>query len=133
MNKVATILRGTAGAGKSTFADYIKNNFTTICCADDYFRLPSGEYVFDKTKLGQAHQYCKDRFAWAMNEGRDIIVCNTSVRRSDRNYYAKAAKEQGYIVFSVVMENFQDTKSVHNVPDDKVKEMTETLKNNIDL
>lgn len=132
--KTAVIIRGVAGSTKSTFALYLTADYSNlICCADDFFTDKSGKYNFDSSKLGAAHAACKAKFEAGLEQGVDLVVCNTSTRRADRNWYANKALEKGYRVFSIVMENFQGTKSIHNVPEMTLDKMRKELKENIDL
>ena len=131
------ILSSPSGAGKSTLAKYIQslnfNNDTRIVSADFYFTDPQGNYNFNPALLGQAHAQCKEKFFEAMKDGVDILVDNTNTARKDRNFYLNAAKEKGYRVFSIVVENVNNTKDSHLVPPDVLARQKETLKNNIDL
>ena len=54
MEKALFILRGLPGAGKSALAKAI--GIRAICCADDYFVLPNGKYVWKAEKIGKAHE-----------------------------------------------------------------------------
>ena len=132
----AVIIRSVSGAGKSTFANYIKSidfvRDVRICEADQYFYDDKGNYNFSIDKLGEAHAFCKRKFKEALDDGVDVIVSNTSVRRSDREFYRQEALKQGYRVFSVVLEKL-GTTDVHNLPPEALERQKETLKNNIDL
>jgi len=129
------ILRSSSGAGKTTFANYVKGlNFNAdirVCTADDYF-YQDGEYKFNPAKLGEAHSVCQKAFLAALNDKVDVVVANTSTTRKERDYYVKLAKENGYRVFSLVVENL-GTKNVHAVPNEVLERQKNNLKNNIDL
>lgn len=138
MEKTCIILRATPGAGKSTVADYIKNNnkyeeHTSICCADDYFTDNLGSYNWDATKIGLAHIYCKNKFMSSLNDKSSIIVSNTNINTSDVNWYRSRAIEAGYKVFVMTVENWHDGNDIHNVPVDVKDRMKYTLLNSIKL
>ena len=56
--KILTLVRGLPGSGKSTFANWIWNEYA-ICEADKFFYDKEGNYNFDATKLSQAHKWCR--------------------------------------------------------------------------
>jgi predicted kinase len=89
------IMRGPSGSGKST---WIKKNHpeATVCSADNFFINSEGEYVFDPTELGEAHQECFQAFLGALYMKRPLIVVdNTSLRWWEYMNYVAAANMQG--------------------------------------
>lgn len=129
--KVLVLLRGVPGAGKSTVADSMSSGIYPVLAADDYFMV-NGEYRFDPAKLGKAHKSCQRRCKAHMERGaRKIFVNNTFVKAKDMNPYVKMAQEHGYIVFSLVVENRHGGRDVHNVPEDALVRMEESLRNNL--
>lgn len=139
-NRVFLLLRGVSGSGKTTYADYLKSLFNTdftrdciICTADEYFEQ-DGEYKFDPTKLGAAHKYCYDKFFNGLKANTElIIVANTSTRESECKPYLDAARAHGYTVFSLVVENVNGTKDVHNVPEETLNKQKQRLLSSIKL
>jgi predicted kinase len=102
------ILRGIPGSGKSSFAQEIMSqcqnskNFLSccICSADDFFVSASG-YVFDKNKLGQAHDSCKKKCKEALVRGSVshcyvVIIDNTNMKKWQYQEYETMAREKGY-------------------------------------
>lgn len=135
MTKELIILRGVPGCGKSTVAESLVFGVTTsaICTADDYFMV-EGEYKFDSTKLGQAHDACKSKCEKAMSLGVErVIVANTNTAEKEINPYIKLAEQYGYMVFSLVVENRHGGKNEHGVPDESLGRMEERLKNSLKL
>ena len=130
------VLRSKSGSGKSTLAQYIKGlNFSAdirVCEADSFFTDSQGNYNFNPALLGQAHAQCKAKFFEAMEDGVDIIISNTNTTRKERDFYLNTAKEKGYRVFSIILENL-GTKDIHSLPPEVLARQKETLKNNIDL
>jgi len=120
------LLRGLPGAGKSTIGQNLKTvNFE----ADQYF-MKDGQYNFDATKLRDAHEWCQSKVKHCMIEGvRDISVSNTFTQEWEMEAYYKLAKEHGYMVFSIIVENRHNGKNAHNVP----TETLEKMKNRFDL
>ena len=121
MTKILYLIRGIPGAGKTELANLITiANFS----ADDYFTTPSGEYVFDASKIKEAHEYCQRMTRRAMEDGREIIaVDNTFTQKWEMEPYYKLAKEYYYKVIEIIVKS--DFKNVHGVPEDKIQKMKE--------
>lgn len=135
-DKVILLIRGAMGAGKSEFANYIKflNKDAVICTADDYFIDNNGKYNFDPRKLPDAHNACRAKFVTAMSDKMPlIIVANTNAKAVDFEFYLAKAREWGYTVFSLVVENRHGGKNSHGVSDDKVIKCAENIKNSLKL
>jgi predicted ABC-type ATPase len=123
--KELILVRGIPGAGKSTFAKSIGGIHIE---ADMYFEV-DGVYQFDPTKLKQAHYYCQSQCkAWMNTDGKQvnvdrIIVSNTFTQEWEMQPYYDMAKEFGYRVFSIIVENRHDGVNAHGVPDEKLEQM----------
>jgi len=119
-DKVLILLRGLPGAGKSTFAGIIPNaeNFA----ADDYPELYEGG--FHPVLLPQAHRWCQDCVRNAMIFDVPLIaVHNTLTTEREMKPYFDLAKEFGYTVVSLIVENRHGNASVHNVPEHVMNKM----------
>jgi predicted kinase len=120
------ILRGLPNSGKSTFASLISED---ICCADDFF-MDKGEYKFDKTKLGEAHEWCQLKCRLKMACGYSkIVVANTNTTEKEMAPYIKLAEAFRYKVFYVIVENRHEGDNHHNVP----AETIELMKNRFEI
>lgn len=129
------LLRAVAGAGKSTLANLLaENEGYVVVCADDYFTDADGNYNFDSTKLGAAHQWCQENFMyWLTNtDAKCIIVANTNTKERDFAFYEKAAREHGATFISLIVENRHGNSDVHNVPsfakDNQAKNIMDSIK-----
>lgn len=121
MEKILYIVRGLPGSGKSTFAKTLGG---THYEADMYFVTPSGKYEFDGSKIKNAHAWCLDKVKTDMAVAREkIVVSNTFTQEWEMESYFELAKEFGYKVFSIVVENRHGGTNVHNVPEDKIEQM----------
>lgn len=71
------IIRGLPGSGKSTLAksmvDYLHFE------ADMYLEI-NGEYVYDASKIKQAHDWCVDSAKNALEKGTNVVISNTFVK-----------------------------------------------------
>ena len=52
-----------------------------------------------------------------------IVVSNTFTQEWEMEPYFTLAKEYGYTVFTIVVENRHGGTNVHNVPEDKIEQM----------
>jgi predicted kinase len=130
MPKILWILRGAPGSGKSTWA---KNNFKKheIFSTDDFFLTKTGEYRFNRQKIGLAHRWNLQRAKDAMTmEIQNVVIDNTNVRRKDFQKYIDKALESGYRVEEKVFEVDAETsykRNSHKVPRDVCERMVATL------
>lgn len=98
------ISRGVPGCGKSYLSRKIEsaskalNRPCYICSADKFFEQ-SGQYIFDGSKLGEAHGFCRDSFQKALLiPNAVIIVDNTNTTKWEYKHYIQDAAEYGAIV-----------------------------------
>ena len=121
---------GVPGSGKTTAARKYRDEYTLkhvgediqICEADDYFiNQKTGEYKWDRRKLGAAHQWCLIQARINMTNGRDVIVSNTFLTPKERAPYFKSAKLHGYDVEVITCNgNYQN---IHGVPEETIQKM----------
>lgn len=126
--KILYLLRGLPGSGKSTLAEQLGgSHFET----DKYFVGENGEYNFDGSKLKEAHQWCQDSVSNAMllnhttGENETIVVSNTFTQEWEMKPYMDMAKDWGYRVFSIIVENRHGGVNQHGVPDEKLQQMND--------
>jgi predicted kinase len=129
MNKILTLVRGLPGSGKSTFANFIWNDYA-ICEADKFFVDSEGNYNFDATKLRQAHEWCRNQVETRMKDNEnnpqyypEIVVSNTFTQEWEMEAYYKLAEQYKYKVFSIIVENRHGGVNQHGVPVDKLEQM----------
>ena len=127
--KTLVLLRGLPGSGKSTFANFVWNDYA-ICEADKFFYDSEGNYLFDASKLKEAHKWCRDEVEIRMKDNEvnpqyypEIVVSNTFTQEWEMDEYFKLAEKYGYMVFTIILENRHGSKNVHNVPDEKLEQM----------
>jgi len=131
MEKILFIIRGISGSGKSTFAKKIVGHDFLVCEADKYFiDKETGEYKFDFSKIKDAHKFCQDTVETYMKDSlvnnqfyREIAVANTFTQEWEMEPYFKLAKEYGYAVFTIVVENRHGGVNQHGVPEEKLEQM----------
>jgi predicted kinase len=129
MEKVLYIVRGIPGSGKSTFAKQLTSN---VFEADHYFYDNDGNYNFIPSEIKEAHKECQQFVRYAMESSiQKIAVSNTFTQEWEMEPYLDMAKENGYTVFTVVVENRHGGKNVHNVPEDKIQMMKDRFQINL--
>lgn len=118
--KQLILFRGLPGSGKSTMAESLCNE---VWSADMFFEK-SGEYIFDPTRLSEAHQWCRAHTEKSMDEGESLIgVANTFTEEWEMEPYFELAKRYGYQVSTLIVENRHGSKNVHGAPDEAVERM----------
>jgi predicted kinase len=122
--KTIIFTRGIPGCGKSTFAEYLAlSNGAVICTADDYFIDENGDYKWNPDKIGTAHRWCESKAKKAMEDGKDVIIANTSTKESELKPYITMADEYGYRIISLIVENRHGGKNIHDVPEETINKM----------
>jgi tRNA A37 threonylcarbamoyladenosine biosynthesis protein TsaE len=118
------LIRGVAGAGKSTFAQSLLQSrlVQRVYEADDHFII-NGEYRFDPTLLEDAHYQCQRNTWLALYEGMSVAVSNTSCAEWEVGVYQNIAKETEANFVSIIVENRNNTKNIHGCPDSKIEQM----------
>ncbi len=114
------LVRGLPGSGKSTFAKLIGGEHYEA----DMFFMRDGEYKFDPEKIKMAHQWCRTQVMQSMVIDLSIIVVsNTFTQEWEMDAYYELAKQYGYRVHSIIVENRHDGVNEHGVPKDKLAQM----------
>ena len=123
--KQLILLRGLPGSGKSTLAKQLVGD-KDYCHkeADMYFVDRDGNYKFDPTKIKDAHAWCKSEIEFAMKyEHTPVVVSNTFTQEWEMDAYFEMAKEFGYQVHSIIVENRHGGMNLHGCPEDKIDQM----------
>nr|CAD7263662.1 unnamed protein product [Timema shepardi] len=133
------LMRGLPGSGKSHLAkllikrtvggDYRNFVFST----DDYFYQSSGKYIFDPSKLPDAHDWNHGRVEFKLRGGvTPVVVDNTNLQAWEMHPYAKLAIKYGYVL--EVLEPYTPwrfrekelaERNIHGVPQQKIRAMFE--------
>ena len=119
--KELILFRGLPGSGKSSLAESLCD---IVYSADQFFEDSEGNYNFDPTKLKEAHASCQRFTKHAMSLNADIIgVANTFTQQWEMEPYFKLAKEFGYRIHTIVVENRHGGTNVHQVPEEAIERM----------
>jgi predicted kinase len=112
MQNTLTLIRGLPGAGKTTAAkkmvdqwlvDYFREPLCPVVIkatvhlfeADDWFYDDEGNYIFDPKDLSKAHQWCQRRTWTALKAGDSVVVSNTFTCRWELEPYLQMAEDHG--------------------------------------
>lgn len=126
--KLAIILRGLPGSGKSTFAREIADDRDdcVVFNADSY-HMVDGEYRYSTEKAGWAHSQCLKAFTIQAIAGLGtLIVDNTNTSSLQMAPYVRVAEAFGYEIWILEMEcSILDSirRNIHGVPEKTIRKM----------
>lgn len=128
--KIAYIMRGVPGSGKSTAARLLAGSEGVIHSTDDYFMV-DGIYCFDPRQLKAYHEANYQAFCNSLTLGKQPVICdNTNTQRWQFARYAESARQAGYIVAYITMKHPDPQKAanrnVHKVPEGVIRRMIDT-------
>jgi predicted kinase len=132
MEQTLIVIRGVPGSGKTTKAKQIiaelSDHQVSHYEADHYFTNDRDGYVFDATKLRQAHDWCRRQTRVALDDGDIVIVSNTFTQNWELQEYIDMALAKSIPV--QIIECDGDWQNVHGVPDSKVQAMRDRFESN---
>ena len=122
------LLRGVPGSGKTTLGNIIlfstQSNIQDVLSADNFFVNEKEEYIFDSTKLKEAHNDCQVKCAERMrNEFSKILVANKFTQEWEMEPYFIMAERYNYRIHTVIVENRHGNENIHGVPENKLQQM----------
>lgn len=87
-----TIIRGLHGSGKTSFGKlFVSQADNTVLLEADQFFLKDGEYLFDGTRIQEAHDWCLKEAERHLQLGTSPVVANTFVKIQEMLPYWKLA------------------------------------------
>lgn len=128
--RIAYIMRGISGSGKSTIVSAIaKEERGRICSTDEYFTdNETGEYCFDQKRLAEYHDAnYRDFKFFAVYQTPSLICDNTNSQLWQFARYITIAKKAGYVVRVVEVRQppleIAVERNTHGVPRDAILAM----------
>lgn len=127
MTQFLILIRGIPGSGKSTYAKSILKLYQDagkpVCHyeADMYFTDLDGSYLFDPTRLKDAHNWCQTCVEESLKSGYSCIVSNTFIKKWELQPYIDMASSLKVPVTILTMEGKYG--NIHGVPDEKIQQM----------
>jgi len=128
MSQTLTLIRGIPGSGKTTLATNMIRRAETRTDHfenDVFFCDANGVYRFDAAKQKFASAWCLSQTMKSLVQGRDVIVSNTFFRYAQMIPYLDIAARLGVSV--KVIECTGRYQSIHSVPDETIKLMSDTF------
>lgn len=119
MKNQLVLVRGLSGSGKSSFADSLTLIGYEKFEADMFFEI-DGVYVFDGSRIRDAHKWCQKMTQQALWMGEDVVVSNTFTRLSEMAPYM--GMQAGSIRVIEATGNWPNT---HGVPPEKLQTMAD--------
>ena len=97
--KLMIIARGPSGSGKSHMVNKLSQELgAPIFSSDDYF-MQQGKYIFDVSKLAEAHEWNRQRVEGEITKGTPIIIVdNSNTKFWEMKSYTEMAVNNGYEV-----------------------------------
>ena len=130
------VMSGIPGSGKTSLAEAYKasqeadGRVCVIVSADDFFKTGrNGEYIYDGSKISDAHAQCMRSFVEAVSEedAADIVIVdNTNTTAVEIAPYMAVANAYGAEAKIVqVVADFADCmkRQTHNVPESTMLRM----------
>ena len=119
------LLRGLPGSGKTTLAVVLSEyGKYPVFSVDDYFTDENGRYEFRFQENHLAYKQCEECVKNAMQQGLEkILLHNTFTQEWEMVPYFQMAKEFGYQVICLIVENRHGGVNQHGVPMDKLEQM----------
>ena len=125
------LIRGLPGAGKSTLAKILSENGKyPVHAIDHYFTNErTGDYSFDFSKNHMAYKNCEQMTSDRMKNGFEkILIDNTFTMEWEMEPYFKMAKEVGYQVFVITVENRHGSGNMHQISQEQLEKMAAKFK-----
>ena len=133
--RVIYLLRGVAGAGKSTLAKTLEKALNGFNLEADQFHYDEkGYYNWKAENLPAAHRGVRQWVEYHMVRGNGpVIVSDTNVKQKDLNVYLDLANKYGYRIVSLVVENRHGNDSVHDVAQSRRESQVQALRHSLKL
>ncbi|MFZ4479081.1 MAG: AAA family ATPase [Rhodoferax sp.] len=110
------LIRGLPGSGKTTMAKVLALVDYQHFEADMFFEL-NGPYLYDSTRIRDAHAWCLRMTKEALQQGKRAVVSNTFVRLWEMDAYRSLIKN------CRIIEACGKWQNQHGVPTEVVEKM----------
>ena len=139
--KLMVLMRGLPGSGKTTLAKELKGPSGIVLSTDDYFCDKHGKYIYEPSKIGDAHQWNKHRAIQRLKQSRTpIIIDNTNLQAWEMKPYVQLALQYGYDIDILDVDTSWKLSSkelarrnTHGVPAKKIEEMKGRYERDVNL
>ncbi|MBK6522857.1 MAG: ATP-binding protein [Bacteroidia bacterium] len=130
MEKALILLRGLPGAGKSTLAKQLSESGKyPVLSIDSYFTNEKGEYDFKFDDNHKAYKACEQQTEEALkNNSPKVFIDNTFTLDWEMEPYFKLASKYNYQLHVLTVENYHNSRNIHNVSTEQLQKMAEKYK-----
>ena len=128
MGNKLLLIRGLPGSGKSTLAKHLADTCGFFHVEADMWFSKDGDYKFIPQEIANAHDWCNKQAAFALENGKNVVVSNTFTQYWEIEPYESMARCLAKSFW--ILECTANYGSVHNVPDEayqRMKNRWETL------
>lgn len=118
------LIRGLPGSGKSTLAKNLQDEGGVPYFhveADMFFTDKEGNYIFEGSKIAEAHDWCQKHTAISLEDGKNTVVSNTFSRLWEMEPYFNMAFLLNVPVR--VLEATGNYPNVHNCSSEVIERM----------
>ena len=120
--KQIILVRGLPGSGKSTSAKTLATSGYHF--EADMFFMKDGVYKFDPVRIENAHDWCRTQVIQSMAINLNlIVVSNTFTMEWEMMPYIALAKQYGYMVHTIIVENRHGSENTHDCPKPTIDKM----------
>lgn len=109
------LIRGLPGSGKSTMA---KEMLGYIHFEADMYLLIDGVYVYDPSKIKDAHDWCVESAKKTLQRGQNVVISNTFIKVWELKRYVDLGFPFRIIELKTMWSN------IHGVPSEKIEVMS---------
>jgi len=111
------LIRGLPGSGKSTIARSLQLGGYLHYEADMFFEV-DGKYVYDASRIRDAHHWCQQSVRDALKKNLKVVVSNTFTRLQELQPYFQMTDKIR------IVEATGSWKNEHDVPIDRIRDMS---------
>lgn len=120
--KQIILVRGLPGSGKSTLAKTLATSGYHF--EADMFFMKDGVYKFDPVRIEMAHDWCRTQVIQSMAIDLNlIVVSNTFTMEWEMMPYIALAKQYGYMIHTIIVENRHKSENTHDCPKPTIDKM----------
>ncbi len=128
--KIAVILRGVPGSGKSSFVEMLLNAYprSAVHAIDDLHKDSDGNFIWNEPRTRALYILNFANFVKSCESQVPLVICDCiNVRSKDFEPYLEAAREFGYKTYVVVPDmpsaEICSVRNEHGVKRHQIEEM----------
>ena len=132
--KIALVMRGTPGSGKSTFSNFLKNECGASVHEVDQLHTDSGKFNWDYERADEFYEKNFDNFKKSCEESEHLVIADCmNLYYEEVERYVSCARGMGYHVYVVTADistpEIGASRNLHGVEIEKLTKMREAFEN----